>query len=168
LLKVNRVGKLGGMDLVALEEIRRVKYRYLRCVDLKLWDEIGDTFTADATADYGTPALGRPLSLSGREAIVSFLRDSLGPDIITVHFASQPEIDIDGDTAAGMWCFEDTVIATEYRMVIKGAAFYEDRYARDGDGRWRIAHTGYVRTYEATMSLDDVPSLKFTANRWAR
>jgi hypothetical protein len=156
------------MDLVALEEIRRVKYRYLRCVDLKLWDEIGETFTADATADYGTPALGKPLQLKGRDEIVAFLRDSLGPDIITVHFASQPEIDIDGDTAVGTWCFEDTVIATEYRVVIKGSAFYEDRYARDDDARWRIAHTGYVRTYEATMSLDDLPSLKFTANRWAR
>jgi hypothetical protein len=155
------------MDLVALEEIRRVKYRYLRCVDLKLWDEIGETFTADATADYGTPALGKPLQLKGRDEIVTFLRDSLGPDIITVHFASQPEIDIDGDTATGTWCFEDTVIATEYRVVIKGSAFYEDRYARGDDGRWRIAHTGYVRTYEATMSLDDLPSLKFTANRWA-
>jgi hypothetical protein len=28
------------MDLVELERIRRLKYRYLRCVDLKLWDEI--------------------------------------------------------------------------------------------------------------------------------
>ena len=59
------------------------------------------------------------------------------------------------------------MIATEYRVVIKGAAFYEDRYARGPDGRWRIAHTGYVRIYETTMSLDDLPSLKFTANRWA-
>ena len=60
------------------------------------------------------------------------------------------------------------MIATEYRVVIKGAAFYEDRYARSGDdGRWRIAHTGYVRTYEAMMSLDDLPSFQLTANRWA-
>jgi hypothetical protein len=155
------------MDLVALEEIRQVKYRYLRCVDLKRWDDLADTFTADATAEYGTPALGKPLSLTGRDEIVAFLRRKLGPDIITVHFASQPEISIDGATASGTWCFEDTVIATEYRVVIKGAAFYEDRYARGEDGRWRIAHTGYVRTYEATMSLDDLPSLRFTANRWA-
>ena len=156
------------MDLAALEEIRRVKYRYLRCVDLKLWDEIAEVFTADATVDYGTKALGEPIKLAGREEIVAFLRDSLGPGIITVHFASQPEIDIDGDTATGTWSFEDTVIATEFRVVIKGAAFYEDRYARGADGRWRIAHTGYVRTYEVMMSLDDVPSLKFTANRWAQ
>jgi hypothetical protein len=155
------------MDLAALEEIRQLKYRYLRCVDLKLWDDLPGTFTSDATADYGTPALGKPLQLEGREAIVTFLRDSLGPGIITTHFAGQPEITVDGDTATGTWCFEDTVIATEYHVMIKGSAFYQDRYARGDDGQWRIAHTGYVRTYEMTLSLDDVPSLKITANRWA-
>ena len=155
------------MDLAALEEIRRVKYRYLRCVDLKLWDEIADVFTANATVDYGTRALGKPIKLSGRDEIVAFLRDSLGPGIVTVHFASQPEIDIDGDVATGIWSFKDTVIATEFKVLIEGAAFYEDRYARGDDGRWRISHTGYVRTYEVMMSLEDVPSLKFTANRWA-
>ena len=155
------------MDLVAIEEIRRVKHRYLRCVDLKLWDDLADTFTEDATADYGTPALGKPLRLNGRDGIVGFLRKNLGPDIITVHFASQPEITVDGDTAAGTWAFEDTVIATEFRVVITGAAFYEDRYLRGDDGMWRIAHTGYVRTYEATMSLDDLPSFRITSNRWA-
>ena len=155
------------MDLVALEEIRQVKHRYLRCVDLKLWDEIADAFTADATAEYGTPALGDPIRLAGRDAIVGFLRDRLGPEIITTHFGTQPEITIDGDTASGTWAFQDTVIATEYRVVITGAAFYEDRYARGDDGKWRIAHTGYVRTYEATMSLDDMPSFRITSNRWA-
>jgi hypothetical protein len=155
------------MDLAALEEIRRVKYRYLRCVDLKLWDEIAEVFTSDATADYGTPALGEPVRLTGRDEIVAFLRDKLGPGIITVHFASQPEIDVEGSTASGTWSFEDTVIATEYGVVIKGAAFYQDRYARGEDGRWRISHTGYVRTYEMMLSLADLPSLKITANRWA-
>jgi hypothetical protein len=121
------------MDLVTVEEIRQLKYRYLRYVDQKLWDEMADVFTSGATVDYGTRALGEPLKLAG-------------------------------DTATGSWRFEDTVIATEYRIVIKGAAFYQDRYERDAhDGRWRIAHTGYVRTYEAMMSLDDLPSFKFTA-----
>jgi hypothetical protein len=155
------------MDLAALEEIRQLKYRYLRCVDLKRWDEIADTFAADATASYGTPALeGKPIDLAGRDEIVAFLRGRLGPEIITVHFASQPEITVDGGTATGTWCFEDTVISTQYRVVIKGAAFYEDRYTRGQDGKWRIAHTGYVRTYEAMMSLDDLPSFRLTANRW--
>lgn len=155
------------MDLVALEEIRRVKYRYLRCVDLKLWEEMAEVFTPGATADYGSPATGQPLKFGSRDEIIAFLRDSLGPDIITLHAAGQPEIDIDGAVASGTWRFEDTVIATEYRLVIKGAAFYEDRYERGEDGKWRIAHTGYVRIYETTQSLDDLPSLKITANRWA-
>ena len=70
-------------------------------MDLELWDEVLKVFTADATVDYGTRALGEPIQLRGREEIVAFLRKSLGPGIITVHFASQPEIDIDGATATG-------------------------------------------------------------------
>ena len=93
------------MDLVALEEIRQVKYRYLRCVDLKLWDDLADTFTQEATVDYGTPALGDPIRLAGRDAIVGFLRDKLGPEMLTTHFATQPEISVDGDTASGTWAF---------------------------------------------------------------
>jgi hypothetical protein len=166
-LKVNQIWKLDDMDLVALEEIRQVKYRYLRCVDLKLWDEIVDVFTADASADYGTHAAGRPLNLRGREEIVSYLRDNLGPEIITVHRCGQPEITVNGDKAMGTWSFEDTVIAMEYRVVIKGAAFYEDTYERGDDGKWRISHIGYQRIYETTSSLDDTPSLRFIDNMWA-
>jgi len=151
------------MDLATLEEIRQVKYRYLRCVDLKLWDELAEVFTPDATVDYGTPAYGKPLKIAGRDEIVGFLRAKLGPDMITVHRAGQPEITVDGETATGTWSFEDTVIATEHRIVIVGAAFYQDRYERGEDGHWRIAHTGYVRTYEAMMSLDDLPSFRITA-----
>ncbi|WP_028926968.1 nuclear transport factor 2 family protein [Pseudonocardia acaciae] len=153
--------------LVALEEIRRLKHRYLRCVDQKLWDELADTLTPDATTDYGTPSAGAPLRFTGREEVVDFMRSNLGPEIITVHQAGQPEIDVDGDAAVGTWALRDIVIAPGHRVVIEGAAFYEDRYRRCADGGWRIAHTGYQRTYEATFSLDDMPSYRLTANRWA-
>lgn len=156
------------MDLVALEEIKRVKYRYLRCVDLKLWDEVADTFTPDAVADYGTPSKGDGPKLDSREAIVAFLRQSLDNDLITTHFAGQPEIEIDGDTATGVWAFQDKVISVKHGVEIAGAAFYEDRYRRCDDGKWRITRTGYTRTYEYTASLKDTPNLKFTANRWAQ
>ena len=155
------------MDLVALEEIRQVKYRYLRCVDLKLWDEMEDVFTPGASADYGTHAAGRDLSLRGRDEIIGYLRENLGPEIITVHRCGQPEIVIDGDAATGTWSFEDTVIAMKFRVLIRGAAFYEDTYERGDDGRWRISHIGYTRIYETMNSLDDTPSLKFIANKWA-
>ena len=156
-----------SVDLVTLEEIRQLKYRYLRAVDTKDWDLLADTLSEDATADYGTPTYGGPLRLTGRDGIVAFMRENLGPTIITVHAAGQPEIDVDGDTATGTWGFQDTVIATEHQVVIQGAAFYEDTYRRDPDGRWRISHTGYQRTYEVMFSVKDVPSFQLTSNRWA-
>src|SRR3974377_2308983 len=125
------------MDLVALEEIRQVKYRYLRCVDLKLWDDLAEVFTPDATVDYGTMVYGRPLRLAGRGEMGAFRGDKRGPDMTTVPSACQPEISIDGDQASGTWSFEDTVIAAAHRVVIKGAAFYTDRYQRGDDDRWR-------------------------------
>ena len=42
------------MDLATIEEIRQVKYRYSRCVDLKLWDELAEVFTPDATVGLRT------------------------------------------------------------------------------------------------------------------
>jgi hypothetical protein len=149
--------------LRSLEEIRQVKYRYLRCIDLKLWDEIAEVFTEGATLDYGTIAYGKPLEITGRSKIVAFFRAKLGPDTLTTHAAGQPEITLDGDTATGIWSLQDTVLATRHRMLITGAAFYQDHYERGIDGRWRIAHTGYVRTYEAMVSLDDLPSFKIIA-----
>jgi hypothetical protein len=146
--------------LRSLEEIRQVKYCYLRCTDLKLWDEIGEVFTDDATLDHGTIAYGKPLEIIGRSEIVAFFRAKLGPDTLTTHAAGQPEITVDGETATGVWSLRDTVLATRHRMLITGAAFHQDRYKRGTDGRWRIAHTGYVRTYEAMVSLDDLPSFK--------
>ena len=154
-------------DLIALEEIRRLKYRYLRSLDLKRWDEFALTLATDATADYGTQVYGERLRLAGRDEIVAFMSRRLGPEVITVHLAGQPEIDIDGEEATGTWALQDTVIATGRQVVITGAAFYEDRYRRGEDGVWRISHTGYDRTYEAMFTLTDLPGFTLTANRWA-
>ncbi|MEV3922615.1 nuclear transport factor 2 family protein [Actinomadura coerulea] len=149
------------MDLVALEEIRRLKYRYLRCVDLKLWDEFAEVFTEDAVAEYDTPVLGETLRLEGRDAIVGYMRSNLGPDKISAHTAGCPEIDLDGDRATGIWSLDDTIILPGDRLLIRGAAFYHDVYRRTG-GEWRVEKTGHRRTYEYMVSLDDAPSLKFT------
>jgi hypothetical protein len=149
------------VDLATIEQLRQLKYRYLRTLDLKLWDDFADTLTADVTADYGAN-----LSFAGREAVVTFMTNSLGPGIITVHHCHHPEISVDADTATGSWYLDDKVIITEHRVLLTGAAFYEDAYRRCDDGAWRISKTGYVRSYEAMQSLDDTPSWQLTANRW--
>jgi SnoaL-like domain len=150
------------VDHDTLEQLRRLKFRYLRSLDLKQWDEFADTLTPDVQASYGAK-----LRFDGRDAVVGFMRNSLPPTIITVHQCHHPEISVDGDTATGTWYLEDKVIITEHRMLLTGAAFYDDRYQRDPDGTWRISSTGYVRSYEAVQSLDDTPSWRLTANRWA-
>jgi hypothetical protein len=146
-----------GVDLgrvLAVDEIKQLKYRYLRTLDLKRWDEFAAVFVPEATGDYG-----EGLSFGSRDELVGFMRDSLGPQMITLHQCHHPEIIVDGDRATGAWYLEDKVIMPEHRLVLEGAAFYEDRYVRTADG-WRIEHTGYRRTYEATMSMDDVPSYR--------
>jgi len=158
---------LPGMDLEALEEIRRLKYRYFRTLDLKLWDEYADTFTADAVGHYGTKVYGDLAPLEGREAIVAFMQEKLSGEIITMHVAQHPEIDVDGDTAQGSWGFEDTVIVPAFKVLIRGAGYYHDRYRREADGVWRIVETSYDRIYESMQSLDDTPSHQLLANRWA-
>lgn len=67
------------MDLDAIEAVRQLKYRYFRALDLKRWDEFGDTLAVDATGRYGTHALGEPLSLDGRDAITAFMRKISAP-----------------------------------------------------------------------------------------
>ena len=148
------------MDLETLEALRRLKYRYLRTLDLKQWDEFADTLSADVQASYGPK-----LRFDGRDAVVDFMRNSLPPSIITVHHCHHPEIEIDGDSATGTWYLQDTVLITEHRMQLRGAAFYDDTYTREADGAWRISRTGYVRSYESVETLGE--SWKLTSNRWA-
>ena len=152
--------------MAALEQIRRLKYRYLRSMDLKRWDEFGDTLDVDATCSYGSKLGGRPLAFEGRDEIVSYISGALGPDIISVHSCAQHEIEIDGDEATGSWALQDIVLVPEHKVRIDGAAYYSDRYRRV-DGEWRISHTGYERLYETMVSLGGLPGFRLTANMWA-
>src|SRR5688500_16389713 len=155
------------MDLEAIEEIKRLKYRYFRTLDLKDWDGFGDTLATDIRARYGTQAMDKPVHFDDRGAVVAFMSENLHRGVITTHVAHHPEIDVDGSNASASWCFEDTVIVPEFKVQIRGAGYYADEYRKDSDGAWRISATGYERIYEAMTSLEDTPSYALLANRWA-
>jgi len=141
-----------------IEAIKRLKYRYLRCLDRKLWDELAECFTEDATTAYS----GGKYSFRGRDAIVRFLRESLGPAMLSMHHCHHPEIEITGDsTATGVWALEDYLIMTKSNRGMRGAAFYKDEYVRV-DGEWKIKSTGYDRIFEERWDRGDTPSLKVT------
>jgi hypothetical protein len=138
-------------DLVEIEAIKRLKYRYIRCLDQKRWDELAECFVPDASAAYG----GGTYSFDNRDAIVQFLRDALGPQMITMHQVHQPELELTSPTTAtGTWALEDRVIMVEHKLTLRGAAYYTDRYVKI-DGEWKIAHTGYERLFEETEPRSD-------------
>jgi hypothetical protein len=137
-------------DLTAISQL---KYRYLRTLDTKDWDGFEECFLPEATGDYNG------LVFADRAALVTYMRDNLGQGLITLHQVHHPEITVDGDTATGRWYLQDRVIVPAFSFMLEGAAFYEDRYLRTPGG-WRVAHTGYRRTYEMTYDLADLPGLK--------
>jgi hypothetical protein len=130
-------------ELLEIELIKQLKYRYMRCVDQKLWQEIVGCFTVDATVAYD----GGRYQFVGRDAIVEFLSRSMSERKLTSHRVHQPEIRLDGPArATGTWAMEDAVMDLPDRRTIRGAGFYDDVYVKLDD-EWKIASTGYQRTY---------------------
>lgn len=150
-------------DLQQLEAIKRLKYRYLRCLDQKLWDELATCFTADARCSYGDGKY----AYEGREAIMKFLEGSMPSTMLTSHRVHHPEIELTSETTAtGVWALDDVVIETQHEFTIRGAAFYSDEYVKV-DGEWKIRSTGYRRVFEEMQSRKESESLKLTANMFA-
>lgn len=131
--------------LQELEAIRRVKHVYLRLLDTKGFEELGELLTDDVTTSYDSGNL----SQRGRAAVVAFLRDALGDaGVITMHTGHHPEIVLTSeDSATGTWYLEDRVLVPAHDFELHGTALYRDEYRKEG-GRWRISHTGYDRIFE--------------------
>ncbi|MCK5654193.1 MAG: nuclear transport factor 2 family protein [Dehalococcoidia bacterium] len=115
-----------------IEAIKKLKAKYWRCIDKKLWDELEDCFIENAVADYG-----KNLNFQGRKAIIQFLKDNLGSDsVITVHQGHNPEIEITSDTTArGIWALHDYLVF-QPNITINGWGHYEDEYVKQ-NGEWK-------------------------------
>ncbi|UVO14423.1 nuclear transport factor 2 family protein [Mycobacterium sp. SVM_VP21] len=145
----------------AIEAIKQVKYRYLRALDTKHWDDFADTLTEDVSADYGK-SMGSDHKFADRDSLVTFMRTVMPANLISEHRVNHPEITLTGpDSASGIWYLQDRVIVPDANLMLIGAAFYHDTYRRTADG-WKISSTGYQRTYDATVPLSDIPGFKVT------
>jgi hypothetical protein len=151
-------------DLEEIEAIKRLKYKYMRSVDEKSWDELRETLAEDASCAYS----GGKYAFDGRDAVMGFLVESMQRDtFLSSHRVTQPEIDLVSDTTAtGIWALEDTVIDLQFDITLRGSAFYRDTYVKQG-GQWLIQHTGYVRTFEEVQPRKPVEGLVVSQNRWA-
>ena len=148
-------------DLVEIEAIKAVKYRYIRAVDLRDWDLLATTLTEDACARYSAGKL----SFDGRDAIIKFLSESMpAKEMLSAHRVHHPEIELTGPgTATARWSLDDVVIFPASNFMIRGAAYYEDTLVKV-DGDWRIKETGYRRLYEESLTRDGIT---LTDDWWA-
>lgn len=131
----------GGLEakIQALEDteaIKRLKAKYWRCIDRKLWDELVECFTVDARADYGPK-----MKFESGEAIVKFLKDTLGgANVVTAHGGHNPEIQIISTSAArATWALNDYIVIQPNTKRM-GWGFYEDEYIKV-NGAWKIKMT---------------------------
>jgi hypothetical protein len=119
--------------MVDIEDIKQLKARYFRGLDLKDWAMWADVFTADAHIE----ADGYPFD--GPEAIIAAMKVFLD-GVRTVHHGFMPEITITGaDEATGIWAMRDYLLypGDGPPVGFVGYGHYHENYARQ-DGRWRI------------------------------
>jgi SnoaL-like protein len=136
-----------------LEQIKRLKARYFRCVDEKRWDEIVDLFTPDARI-AATSAAG-----SNPDSFLTSLR-RLGEDgVSTFHGGHMPEIDVRSDGTASGGCAMSFYLewrAGGRRTGVQGFRRYEDEFRKD-DGRWRISQMVIAAVAADPMAADRHP-----------
>lgn len=137
--------------ILAIEEIRMVKARYFRFLDLKDKDGLESLFTHDATLDMSEAAGGavdRSAIVTGADKIVRFILAAV-EDAKTVHQGYMPEISVIAtDSATGTWAMHDQLqwseeVAMPFHKLV-GYGHYHDRYKRIA-GRWCIQASKLTR-----------------------
>jgi hypothetical protein len=128
-------------ELKAIEDIKKLKARRDRSVDLKDWD----TYTACHAPDHLSDNDGyEPWT---REDMVRHLREDIG-HVTIVHLSHTPDITIHSRTeASGIWYLEDQHFwkQGEEDHWLHGFGFYHERYVKR-DGRWLFIRRRIQRT----------------------
>ncbi|MFN2537772.1 MAG: nuclear transport factor 2 family protein [Mycobacteriales bacterium] len=129
--------------LAAVEDIRQLKAKYFRCVDLRLWDEFADLFTDDLQVDFAESTSGPRSKAEFLASVARHFEQGL-----SVHHGHVPEIEILDDThATGIWPMYDLVempTSSSYASHT-GWGHYTEEYRKGSDGRWRIARSRLTR-----------------------
>lgn len=125
--------------LEAIEEIRNLKARYCRFIDMKQWDALARLFADDM--QVMTPE-GK-IHVQGGANYAAALRHSL-EHAVSCHQILGGEVEIVGDTGArAIWAMQDVIEwadrhpRTGWKSIL-GQGHYHETYCRQ-DGSWRIA-----------------------------
>ncbi|MGQ4599632.1 nuclear transport factor 2 family protein [Nocardia sp. R6R-6] len=139
--------------LAAIEDIRQVKARYFRCVDLRLWEEFADLFTDDLEVDF---AESTSLPKGKQEFLTSVANHFRSG--WSVHHGHIPEIEIlDDTTATAIWPMYDRVESPADSGYVshEGWGHYTEHYRRCADGKWRIYRSRLTRIQRNVLPKPD-------------
>jgi ketosteroid isomerase-like protein len=120
--------------------VRAVKAHYMQWADEKRRLGMGELFWDDAVweeLDHG----GAPIPGAqwvGRDAIAQMFNESPDRLSFTVHYLTNEEITVAGDTAVGRWKLLEPCTVRDETAVWQGGHYLDDFERRDGV--WKIRH----------------------------
>jgi hypothetical protein len=127
--------------LILLEEVKQLKARYCRLIDLKRWAELEQVFAPDVHVEIqgGSGGPDDAQRFSDRSSFLAGLRELMGP-LRTVHHVHAPEIEILSATKAfGTWAVADRLVFPRGSPAgtLQGYGYYDEQYDRSS-GAWVI------------------------------
>ncbi len=140
------------------EAIRRLRHKYFRCLDGKLWDEMAECFAEDVSATY----FNGEFKFKGKNETVQFFKMGLTDVLVGMHHGHHPEIEITGEsTARGTWSLYNYLIDKTHNRGQRIAGVYQDEYVKE-NGQWRIKSIACNQIFQENWDRNDTPSLKLT------
>ncbi len=136
-------------ELLAIEEIKRLRIGYTVHCDAHDFDALAALFTEDAVCEFGEAFGGDWVGRSDIRANYEREMRKAGSPFDTLHVVTNPWIELTGeDSAKGRWYLIDLMVRQDGAIKTRGGsanpllflAIYEDRY-RKVDGSWRISRT---------------------------
>jgi len=144
-------------ELRDIEEIKRLKHAYFRCVDTVNLEELKRITHPEVTTCYIGGSYR--IELNNQEEFLEMVANSFNAECAARHNAHHPEIEILSATeATGIWYLHDDFLNFRYMRRTEGTALYRDRYLKV-DGRWVIKHQSYERIYERVETIQTMPEL---------
>ena len=126
--------------LLAIEEIKQVKARYFRFMDMKDWADFTSVFAPDASVDYAPEAAdSSEWKASGAANVVALVRKVVGP-AVSIHHGHMAEVEVTSPgTAHAIFAMEDLIFWPEgsRHKTLHGWGHYHETYEKI-DGKWVI------------------------------
>ncbi|ANI39327.1 nuclear transport factor 2 family protein [Mycolicibacterium vaccae] len=113
-------------------EIRALLNRYARGVDTKDWETYRSVFTEDAHIDYSSAGA----IVGGRDEVVDWFAANFGVIPWSMHYITNVEAQIDGDTATVRAMFYNPMLLPGMDTQSACGGYYHHELVRTGDG-WR-------------------------------